>query len=122
MTPLVSIEQFLSRIRPGEPFIPLNDDGEPDAARLEIALSGATGIIVAHLPWLLDKETDEVALPVNPQFATALDAICTDIACDRMSDIPTGSENSALQIQREHRAFGKNRLRISGRTFRPWHS
>jgi phage gp36-like protein len=94
MTPLVSVEQFLSRIRPGEPFIPLNDDGEPDAARIEIALSGATGIIVAHLPWILDKETGEIALPVTPQFAAALDAICTDIASDRMSDIPTGSENT----------------------------
>jgi phage gp36-like protein len=94
MTPLLSVEQFLERVNSREPFIPRNDDDEPDAARVEIVLSGATGVIVAHLPWLLDKESGEIARPVNPQFADALDAVCADIAVDRMSDPVTGSENT----------------------------
>jgi phage gp36-like protein len=94
MTPLLSVAQFLERVRPSEPFIPQNDDGEPDAVRIEIALTGATGVIAAHLPWLLEKKTGEIARPVNPQFADALDAICADITVDRMSDVVSGSENT----------------------------
>jgi hypothetical protein len=56
MIPLVSVEQFLIRA-PNAPYVPLNADGEADAARIELALMGATGVIVAHLPWLLKKET-----------------------------------------------------------------
>jgi phage gp36-like protein len=94
MTPLLSATQFLERVRPGEPYIPLNADGEPDAARIEIALAGATGVIAAHLPWLLDKESGEIAQPVNPLFAEALKAVCSDIAVDRMSDAVSGSETT----------------------------
>jgi phage gp36-like protein len=93
MIPLVSVEQFLVR-DPGAPYIPLNADGEADAARIALALTGATGVIVAHLPWLLEKETGEIALPINPQFADALNAICIDIAVDRISDVVSGSENT----------------------------
>jgi phage gp36-like protein len=99
MMPLVSVEQFLERVRPSEPYIPLNEAGEPDGARLELALSGATGVIVAHLPWLLDKETGEVARPVTPQFADALDAVCIDIAVYRMSDSVTGSRNTRYKYR-----------------------
>jgi phage gp36-like protein len=81
-------------VKPGEPFIPQDETGEPDTARVGIALSGATGVIVAHLPWLLDKGTGEIARPVNPQFADALEAVCADIAADRMGDPVTGSENT----------------------------
>jgi hypothetical protein len=105
MRPLVSVEQFLERVRPGEPFIPLNAEGEPDAARgkaefpTELALSGATGVIVAHLPWLLDKETGEIARPVTAQFADGLDAVCIDIAVYRMSDSVTGSRNTRYKYR-----------------------
>jgi phage gp36-like protein len=94
MMPLLSAEQFFERVKPGEPFIPQDENGEPDTARVGIALSGATGVIVAHLPWLLDKGTGEIARPVNPQFADALEAVCADIAADRMGDPVTGSENT----------------------------
>lgn len=95
MTPLLSALQFMTYI-PGQAaaYIPLDAEGEPDAGRIEIALAGATGIIVAHLPWLLDKETGEIARPVNPQFAEALNAICIDIAVDRLCDTVTGSDNT----------------------------
>ena len=94
MIPLLSVTQFLKCVKPDEPFIPQNDDGEPDAARIETVLAGATGVIVAHLPWLLEKKTGEIARPVNPQFADVLDAICADITVDRMSDVVSGSENT----------------------------
>ena len=93
MIPLVSAQQFLSRI-PQSAIMPVDNDGEPDIVRIEIALQDATGIITANLPWLLDKETGEIALPVNPQFAHALNSICTDIALYRLTDAVSGSEDA----------------------------
>jgi phage gp36-like protein len=74
-------------------ILPLDTDGEPDAARIETALRQATGVIVSHLPWLLDG-AGEIARPVNPQFADALEAVCADIALDRLTDTVTNSENA----------------------------
>ena len=94
MIPLVSAEQFLSRI-PQSAIMPVDHDtDETDTARIEIALQDATGIITANLPWLLDKETGEISLPVNPQFADALNSICTDIALYRLTDAVSGSEDA----------------------------
>jgi phage gp36-like protein len=92
MTPLVSVEQFLSML-PASVILPLNGDGEPDAARIETALRQSTGVIVSHLPWLLD-DAEEIGRPVNPQFADTLEAICADIALDRLTDTVTSSENT----------------------------
>jgi phage gp36-like protein len=92
MTPLISVEQFLS-MQPSSVILPSNGDGEPDAARIEIALRQSSGVIVSHLPWLLDG-SGEIGRPVNPQFAAALEAVCADIALDRLSDNVTGSENA----------------------------
>jgi phage gp36-like protein len=92
MTPLLSVEQFLS-MQGGFAVLPHTENGEPDAARIETALRPATGVIPAYLPWLLD-EAGEITRPVNPQFAGALDAVCADIALDRLTDTVTGSENA----------------------------
>jgi len=92
MTPLISVEQFLS-MQPSSVILPLNGDGEPDAERIEIALRQSSGVIVSHLPWLLD-EAGEIGRPVNPQFADALEAVCADIALDRLTDTVSGSENA----------------------------
>jgi phage gp36-like protein len=92
MTSLISVERFLSMQSPSA-IIPAGENGEPDAARIETALRQATGVIVAHLPWLLDK-AGEIGRPVNPQFADALEAICADIALDRLTDMITNSENT----------------------------
>ncbi|MDR1252388.1 MAG: DUF1320 domain-containing protein [Treponema sp.] len=92
MTPLISVERFLS-IQSPSVILPQNGDGEPDAARIEAALRQATGVIVAHLPWLLDG-AGEISRPVNPQFTDALEAVCADIALDRLTDTVTGSENA----------------------------
>jgi len=92
MTPLISVEQFLS-MQPSSVILPLNGDGEPDAARIETALRQSSGVIVSHLPWLLDGG-GEIGRPVNPQFADALEAVCADIALDRLTDNVSGSENA----------------------------
>jgi phage gp36-like protein len=92
MTPLVSAERFLS-MQTSASILPRDEEGEPDAGRIETALRQSTGVIVAHLPWLLDG-AGEIKRPVNPQFADALTAICADIALDRLTDTATGSENA----------------------------
>jgi phage gp36-like protein len=92
MTSLISVEQFLSMQQPSI-ILPLTEDGEPDTAWIETALRQATGVIVAHLPWLLDG-AGEIGRPVNPQFAEALEAVCADLALDRLTDTVTNSENT----------------------------
>ncbi|MDR0322354.1 MAG: DUF1320 domain-containing protein [Treponema sp.] len=93
MIPLVSVDQFFSRI-PQSAILPTDEEGEKDSARIGIALQDATGIIAANLPWLLDRKTGEIALPVTPQFADALNSICTDIALYRLTDAVSGSEDA----------------------------
>jgi phage gp36-like protein len=92
MIPLITVEQFLSA-QTASAILPVTGDGEPDTARIETALRQATGVIAAHLPWLLDG-AGEPGRPVNPQFADALEAICADLALDRLTDTVTGSENA----------------------------
>jgi phage gp36-like protein len=92
MTPLISAEQFLSMQGPSA-ILPVTEDNTVDTARIETALRQATGVMVSHLPWLLD-DAGEIGRPVNPQFADALEAVCVDIALDRLTDIVTGSENA----------------------------
>jgi len=106
MIPLVSVEQFLSRISRSA-IMPLNESDETDTDRIEIALRDATGIIAANLPWLLDKETGEIALPVNPQFADALNSVCTDIALYRLSDAVSGSEDAREKYRDNMTLLGK---------------
>jgi phage gp36-like protein len=92
MTPLISVEQFLS-VQSSAVILPLGEDDEPDAVRIETALRQSTGVIVSHLPWLLEG-SGEIKRPINPQFADALEAICADIALDRLNDTVTNSENA----------------------------
>jgi len=92
MIPLISVGQFLS-VQPPSAILPSDEDGKPDEARIETALRQSSGVIVSHLPWLLDG-TGEISRPVNPQFADALEAVCADIALDRLTDTVTGSENA----------------------------
>ena len=92
MTPLISVEQFLSVQSPSV-ILPLNGEDKPDTARIETALRNAAGVIAARLPWLLD-ETGEIGRPVNQQFSDALEAVCAGIAVDLLTDVVTGSENA----------------------------
>jgi len=92
MTPLISVEQFLS-MQSTHTILPLGENGEPDTARIETALRQASGVIVSHLPWLLDGD-GEIERPVRAQFAAALEAVCADIAVDRLTDTVSGSESA----------------------------
>jgi phage gp36-like protein len=92
MIPLITVEQFLS-IQPSSVILPSDGEGNTDKGRIEIALRQSSGVIVSHLPWLLDG-AGEIGRPVNPQFADALEAVCSDIALDRLTDTVTNSENA----------------------------
>ena len=72
--------------------LPLNENGELDTARIELALTDATGIIVAQLPWLLKDA--ELINPIPAQFDAALKGMCADIAVHRLTDTVTSSEDT----------------------------
>jgi len=92
MMPLVSADHFIA-LQPASALLPRGEGGELDLSRIDSALRQASGVIVSHLPWLLDG-AGEIARPVIPQFADALEAVCADIALDRLTDGLTGSENA----------------------------
>jgi phage gp36-like protein len=90
MTPLMTVAELEARL-PAD-TLPMNGEGELDRPRITLALQEATGIIVAHIPWLLDG-AGEVALPVPPRFADALAGICTDTALYRLTDRVSSHED-----------------------------
>jgi phage gp36-like protein len=96
MTPLLTVEELEARL-PAD-SLPLDKEGELDAPRITLALREATGVIVTHLPWLLD-ETGELIDPIPPQFAETLPGICIDIARGRLEDTVTSSEDARKQFE-----------------------
>jgi phage gp36-like protein len=90
MNPLISAEELESRLPPNT--LPLGSDGELDQSRILLALQEATGVIVAHLPWLLDDD-GELVLPPPPRFADALKGICADTALYRLTDRVSSHED-----------------------------
>ena len=90
MIPLLSAEELETRLPPNT--LPLDADRELDTPRIILALQEATGVIVAHLPWLLD-DTGELIDPVPPRFANALKGICADTALWRLTDRVSSHED-----------------------------
>ena len=90
MTPLMTADELEARLPPNT--LPLNADRERDDERITLALREATGVIVAHLPWLLDEE-GEIKRPVPPRFADALIGICADTALWRLTDRVSSHED-----------------------------
>jgi phage gp36-like protein len=90
MTPLMTAGELEERLPPNT--LPLGAEGNLDTPRIALALREATGVIVAHLPWLLD-EAGELALPVPPRFADALMGICADTALYRLTDRVSSHED-----------------------------
>jgi phage gp36-like protein len=72
--------------------LPLNGEGDLDLPRITLALEEATGVIVAHLPWLLD-DAGELIQPVPPRFKDALAGICADTALYRLTDRVSSHED-----------------------------
>ena len=89
MKTLLTASELEQRAAPHS--LPLADDGNLDSGRIELALTDATGIIVAQLPWLL--KDGELIDPVPAQFEAALKGICADIAVHRLTDTVTSSED-----------------------------
>ena len=90
MNSLLSVVELEARLPPNT--LPLNEDGALDESRILLALKEATGVIVAHLPWLLDKD-GELLDPVPPRFKEALIGICTDTAVYRLTDRVSSHED-----------------------------
>jgi phage gp36-like protein len=90
MTPLITVEELEARL-PAH-TLPLNDEGGLDEPRILLALQEATGVIVAHLPWLLD-DSGELVDPIPPRFKDALIGICTDTALYRLTDRVSSHED-----------------------------
>jgi phage gp36-like protein len=92
MTPLLTAAELEERLPAGTlPLAP--DSDEIDTRRVEIALDDATGIIVAQLPWLLDKETGDIVETIPPQFENAIRSFCCDIARHKLTDAVSSSED-----------------------------
>jgi phage gp36-like protein len=70
----------------------LDSEGALDKPRILLALREATGIIVAHLPWLLD-ESGELVDPIPPRFRDAHIGICSDTALYRLTDRVSSHED-----------------------------
>jgi phage gp36-like protein len=90
MTALMTAAELEARL-PAD-ALPRNGEGDLDHPRINLALQEATGIIIAHLPWLLD-EAGELALPVPSRFAGALAGICADTALYRLTDRVSSHED-----------------------------
>jgi len=90
MNPLLSAAELESRLPPNT--LPLDGEGGLDEGRILLALREATGIIVAHLPWLLDAE-GELVDPVPHRFRDALVGICADTALYRLTDRVSSHED-----------------------------
>ena len=90
MNSLLSVEELEVRLPPNT--LPLNNERELDEPRILLALKEATGVIVAHLPWLLD-ENGELIDPIPPRFRDALIGICTDTALYRLTDRVSSHED-----------------------------
>jgi phage gp36-like protein len=90
MTALMTAGELEARLPPRT--LPLGEDGELDTPRIILALQEATGVIVAHLPWLLDENGDLVQ-PLPPRFADALMGICADTALYRLTDRVSSHED-----------------------------
>lgn len=95
MIPLLSVAEFAGMLSRQAvlPIDPNSETGALDEARITEALKVATGVIVAHLPWMLDTVAGEITLPLPAQFGDSLRGVCADIALIRLTDAVTSKED-----------------------------
>lgn len=97
MKPLLTPTALAERLPPDS--LPVNKTGGLDKVRIDHALTEATGVIVAYLPWLVDERTGEIKLPLPAQFAEAIPGACVDIAYFRLTDRVSSSEDDRERYQ-----------------------
>ncbi|WP_288550130.1 phage protein Gp36 family protein [uncultured Brachyspira sp.] len=92
MRDLITYEEFAGRYT--QDVLPsLSEDKNPQGHVLQ-AISDATGIIVSHLSWLIDKEVNDITENIPIQFESVLKTICCDIAFLRINDKVASDEDS----------------------------
>lgn len=92
MRDLITYDEFASRYT--QDVLPsLNEDRKPQEHVLQ-AISDATGIIISHLNWLIDKEKNDIIEEIPIQFGSILKTICCDIAFLRITDKVASDEDS----------------------------
>ncbi len=95
MTPLLSVAELagmLSR-RAVLPLDPESNAGELDEPRILEALKVATGVIVTHLPWLLDAETGRSRCLCPLSLRTPCGCLCRHRHA-RLTDAVTSKEDT----------------------------
>lgn len=92
MRSLITYEEFACKYS-ADVLPELNADNEPSAHVLQ-AINDATGIIVSHLAWLIDKEKNDLLEIIPVQFESVLKTICSDIAFLRINDKVSSDEDS----------------------------
>ena len=91
MKSLISYEEFACRY--SQDVLPELNDGKPEEHILQ-SINDATGIIVSHLSWLIDKEINDITENIPIQFESVLKTICCDIAFLRINDKVSSDEDS----------------------------
>ena len=118
MKPLLSVKELESRLPPNT--LPRGAEDGLDEGRILLALQEATGVIVAHLPWLLDEE-GELVYPVPARFRDALIGICTDTALYRLTDRVSSHEDDKERFTSNMKLLAKIDVEYRGGLSGPDH-
>ena len=92
MKTLICYEEFAERY--AKNILPELDENGEVQVHVKRALEDATGIIISHLGWLIDKETGDIVENIPAQFESALKTICSDIAFLRINDRVSSDEDA----------------------------
>lgn len=111
---LLTVAELEARLPPKSLPLSQTEEGGLDEERINLALEEATGVIVAHLPWLLaeaSEESDaseaslgvsspagELIEPLPARFADAIRGICVDLARSRLDDSVTSSQDAREMV------------------------
>lgn len=93
MKSLISYEEFKERY--ADNVLPeLNEKTNKPQDYVIKAIEDATGIVVSHLSWLIDKETEDICEKIPAQFEIVVKTICSDIAFIRINDRVSSDEDA----------------------------
>lgn len=84
----LTVSEFVQRA--GD-YVPRDDAGEVNTARIQAALEDAAGVIRAYLPELLTEDGTPIAAP--PRLEGALRSVSLNLALYAIHDATTGGED-----------------------------